>query len=451
VEKRGYIKLSLDRQHSATRVESATAGAVKADQIELRMIPASVVTGRIIDSRRQPVMGASVQLSRMYLQGNRTILSPVTRTSTDDMGMYRLFDLQPGRYYVSAFYQDQGSRLGLRESQDPSSKGSTEDYSVTFYPGELEAQDAAPVRTKPGQVLAGIDIQLRMNRSFRVAGVVTGLPANTTMAQVFLQPFQPGNLGPLRVCNPVPGSHSFEFSSVAPGAYLLRTEVRLGTEVFSARERIDVGAAPVNVELGLRPPFLVSGTVLADGPIPEGVQLRLHGLDTRFLGPIKPDINGRFEVPVLGPDSYAIDATDEKGMVYVKSAVLDNELIGVNGITIRDSRPALRLVLSGRAGRIEGKAVDAEKHAILNGLAVLVTAGQDAYRSYAAPLSEGGSFTFKSLPPGKYHIVCFSDLSSGTEATWDVQRKVSLIGAEIQVDEASKQQMVITSVQLDSQ
>jgi len=446
-EKRGFIRLSRNFRHEDGG-QPAAIGPARTDRMELRMIQQAAIAGKVWDSSGQPLTGAVVQVSHMYLQGRRTLLSPVAQVTTNDLGEYRIFNLTPGRYYVGAFYQDQGSRLGLRKR--PVTEGGaeivTEEYAVTYYPRNLEAEGATPVRARAGQALSDIDIQLAMARSFSVEGTITGLPPNAPMPPVFLQPFLVGGLGPLRVYTPGPGATEFRFRSVAPGTYVVRTDMTVGGQVLSAREQIVVGSAQVdNVALDLRPPFSIPGTVSVEegGTLPADLQLRLNGLDRRFLAPIKPQADGKFEVQVIGPDGYAVDGINPNGTAYVKSVALDYQPIGVNGISIRDPNHILLIVVSDKAGRIEGKALNSDQHPASGGVAILVASDPQDPRSYGASLSSEGKFELKSLPPGKYRISCFSDLAAPADATWDVQKKIRTSGKEITIAEGDKQQITL--------
>jgi hypothetical protein len=451
-EKPGFLKVSRGFLHKDVD------GAVGDEGIEIRMTPQAVVAGRITDSVREPLAGAVVQLSRMYLQGKRTVLSPVSQVTTNDLGEYRIFNIPPGRYYVGAFYQDQASRLGLRERPGAIAnqrETATQEYAATYYPGNSQPEAATPVRARGGQQLTGIDIQLSMANSFAVSGVVSGAPSNTPTMRVFLEPFQPGALGALRTYVPATGTAAFQFRSVAPGSYVVRTELTSGGQVLSARERIEVGSANVeNIVLDLRPPFLITGTVSveADDAMPKNLQLRMNGLDRRLLAPIRPRTDGTFEVPVMGPDSYAVDAVDESGTAYVRSVELDGQPVGVNGISIRGPNQILRIVISDKAGRIEGKAVDSNERPTGRGVVVLVGVDSpDDPRRYAAVVGADGSFLVQSLPPGKYRISCFSDLAVPGDATWDVQRRVRDAGRDVEIASADKQQLTLEATLADPQ
>ena len=70
-----------------------------------RLIPWSVIAGRILNEDGEPLPWAQVSaLREVYREGKRK-LSPELMVPTNDLGEYRLFGLQPGRYFVSAKYK----------------------------------------------------------------------------------------------------------------------------------------------------------------------------------------------------------------------------------------------------------------------------------------------------------------------------------------------------------
>jgi hypothetical protein len=71
--------------------------------ISFRLTPASTITGRVIDSTGEPLPGITVQALRSTYDatGKRT-LQPAGSARTNDLGEYRMYWINPGRYFVSA-------------------------------------------------------------------------------------------------------------------------------------------------------------------------------------------------------------------------------------------------------------------------------------------------------------------------------------------------------------
>ncbi len=461
VEKPGF--LSLTRRFGESEPGMSAAGRLplksseQLDDIRLHLIRQSTVAGRVTDSDNQPLVGAVVQLSKVYAQGWRSYLSTVTQATTNDLGEYRIFGLRPGRYYVGAYYHDQGSRLGLRKqalqgNRSEASEVYPKDYAVTYYPWGSDPKNATVLALRPGEVVGNIDIRIEMVRSYPVTGRVEGNPPGTMTSRVFLEPAEIGGLGPVRYSTPTPGTERFEFASVAPGHYRLRSETMIDGEMWTALENLIVGSSPVDdVVLSLQPSFSVAGFVSTDTgeAIPSGLQLRLLGLGRPFISEIKPDTSGRFETRVVGSDRYLIDANTTDGTTYVKSVTLDSQRVGVDGVIIGHPRQILRVVVSNKAGQIEGRVVDPDQRPVTSGLVVLAPANFADPSVYSTPVRPDGGFEIESLPPGKYRVSAFSDLGALSDATWDIQKRVRTSGHPFEVSESERKQLSVEATQAD--
>src|SRR5207249_3493581 len=82
--------------------------------IDFQMLPAGVISGRILDEQGDSLAGATVQAQTyQYVNGKPILVGvpqfssiaegvvPPIRTTTNDRGEYRLFWLPPGEYYIS--------------------------------------------------------------------------------------------------------------------------------------------------------------------------------------------------------------------------------------------------------------------------------------------------------------------------------------------------------------
>ena len=71
--------------------------------ISFRLTPAATVAGRVIDINGDPLAGVSVQALRStYDATGKRQLQAVGVAKTNDLGEYRLYWMNPGRYYINA-------------------------------------------------------------------------------------------------------------------------------------------------------------------------------------------------------------------------------------------------------------------------------------------------------------------------------------------------------------
>jgi len=98
----GILELHLGENEKPRAVQDARAGQQVAD-LAFRLTPASTISGRVLDSNGEPVPGVTVQALRSSYDatGKRT-LQPVASDRTNDLGEYRIYWINAGRYFVSA-------------------------------------------------------------------------------------------------------------------------------------------------------------------------------------------------------------------------------------------------------------------------------------------------------------------------------------------------------------
>src|ERR1039457_5277632 len=105
----------------------------KLESLAVRLHPTGVIAGQVSDEDGEAVQGLEVFALRIDFQpGGRKQVSASARTVSDDQGNFRMPNLPPGSYYVSAggLIEDPMEAVGLK--QGPT--GGVQ-YRNTFYPG----------------------------------------------------------------------------------------------------------------------------------------------------------------------------------------------------------------------------------------------------------------------------------------------------------------------------
>jgi hypothetical protein len=121
--------------------------------LNLRLVPFGVITGRILDEDGEPVEHVQVAVTRYG--SRRAQLSQAGAGQTDDLGEYRIFGLDAGKYYLSATYH----QLNLMATQDRTPEGGPDEgYAPTFYPGTSDRAGAVAINVAPGAHLRGLDV-----------------------------------------------------------------------------------------------------------------------------------------------------------------------------------------------------------------------------------------------------------------------------------------------------
>jgi hypothetical protein len=237
------------------------------DGLDLKLQPAGVVTGRILDEFNEPVAGAQVALVRLRsVQGQRR-LTPGRSTTTDDIGEFRLFGLLPGEWYLAASLNN----VQWRDTSDRSV------YLETYYPGTGNLAEARKLTIAPGQVVSTLAMTLQPVRAARISGMAydsRGLPlanANVIATQRFGERLSLGQTqaGP---------DGSFVIGAVPPGDYTLRAGLGLAENETAMVSLGVTGDDIAGVELMTAPPSLLRGQVMLNsttGTVPSPSTLRI--------------------------------------------------------------------------------------------------------------------------------------------------------------------------------
>src|SRR5215471_16332882 len=181
VSRNGYLDSAYGQRGSnGTGSSLSVESGQTLKEIRLTMVATGAISGRVSDSRGEPVANVPVQALKYSYQAGQRTLSVVKTESTNDRGEYRLFWLPPGTYFVSAstgaggvadifmFAPDTGGNRTIRISGNglvvngdrPTAEKLGEADAPVYYPGVPDSQSAAPVDVRPEADLAGIDFSL---------------------------------------------------------------------------------------------------------------------------------------------------------------------------------------------------------------------------------------------------------------------------------------------------
>ncbi|MBL8219665.1 MAG: carboxypeptidase regulatory-like domain-containing protein, partial [Bryobacterales bacterium] len=271
-----------------------------AKDIEFRLQPHAVITGRVLDEDGDPVQYAQVQLmSYRTMQGKRQLV-PSTGASTNDLGEYRVFGIPPGKYYLSVIQRERGMAFGgvdRSASQTPD-----EGYPTTYYPGTLDLSGATQLNIATGSMMQGMDVTLRKVRTFRIRGRVSGVAAGMRggnvsvmpkgVSEYFLFAYERTNTmwrGP---------SGEFELRGVRPGTYVVTAQGwEPPSKQFIGKETIDIRDSDVEgVTIAISPGVEVSGTLRIESDAPTEAKLEEINVALMPLHPGTPAIGNSAKV-----------------------------------------------------------------------------------------------------------------------------------------------------------
>ncbi|HEY2842180.1 MAG TPA: hypothetical protein VGJ09_00965, partial [Bryobacteraceae bacterium] len=339
-DRTGYVRETLSTPDGQTRLievvsEKNTGG------IELKMTPQSVIAGHVFDEDGDPLQSVNVEVWRYTYPRGRKQLTQAQNGSTNDLGEFRIANLPPGRYFVSATARRNAALQGIQDAGRGGRGGRAaqragggragqvevlEDYITTYYPNLADVSGASGLDLVAGSESRGIDIRLRKTRFHHVSGSVAGLPSasaapDASDAQAKAKAkgkgadgnfFNAGGGGVILSLTPRngggrqvatagmnPSDGTFEFQAVPPGSYYVVAQAPgPAQQRVTARVAVDVGNGDVNnVAVRLQPALSVSGKVIVDSTQPT---VRLSSMRLTFTpsdpGPGNQGRNGQTQL-----------------------------------------------------------------------------------------------------------------------------------------------------------
>ena len=442
-ERAGFVRAEYGasgRNRRGSTVSVAVGQRLK--DVEFRLTPQGVISGRVLDEDGDPVAGVNLTALRYgYVQGKRTLL-PASAATTNDLGEYRLAGLAPSRYYLSANHRP----------MPVFTRSSAEDgYAPTYYPGTADVAGAAPIQVIAGNQMRGIDIGLTRVRTVRVSGRVTNPAATaaTRNVMVFLMPREAGVRGFSSRNSTLAQEGKFEIRGVIPGSYTISAHWYEDGKRLTASQPVEVSAAGLDgVHLTMTPGFEVAGRVRVEGgtePGLSGIQVMLvPANEVTFATSLGGRVNteGKFVLSSVAPDQYRIQVAGLPEGCYLKAVRLGETGVLENSAVINPGAGPLEITISTAGGQAEGVVLDSGGQPAPGAVVVLVP---DARRRGQSELykiantSQDGRFSLKGIPPGDYKLFAWQDVEQGAWQDPDFLKPFENAGESISIQENGRQ------------
>jgi protocatechuate 3,4-dioxygenase beta subunit len=476
----GYINLAYGQRapnEPGKPVELADGQSLSG--IDFVLPRGSVVTGRVVDEFGDPVLQAQVQVLRYQYQpsGERALQPGGNTATTDDLGQFRIYGLNPGEYVVSATSRNQFLPMARFDSDLLAFGGQPQEgYAPTYYPGTANPAEAQSVTLGVGQELS-VQLQLVPARLSEVSGSVfdsEGKPVNGS--PVMLRPAANVFGGASRSAATTQDG-SFTIRNVAPGDYFIEVRPRprpggggrgaarqesSGTETEYASMPISVDGDITGLRIVTGQGATISGRVVFEGTPPAGnVRVRvvaqpassysiaLPGTAREADGMVGAD--GSFELSrITGPIFLRVTLTSADGgppptqtiNFMTKSVIVDGVDVADTPFdpTRRGRATNVTLVLTDKVTDIGGVVTDG-RGTPLEGAAVLVVPEslppgvsparfQRIFRS-----DRDGKFSVRGMPPGRYVAVAINSIDSSHQYDPEIAQRVRQRGHSFSVRE----------------
>jgi uncharacterized protein (DUF2141 family) len=373
-ERHGFLSATYGATRPGRPGTPVMLAAGQTMTVAIRMTRGGVITGTIRNTRGQPVPDLRVQVlnarSQVEPQSVSFAMAVSSESLTDERGVFRVVNLDPGEYIVAAIpfgpITGTGSVTRTVEEVDailatleragqtgslperpalpvPYSRPAAPTNAPIFYPGTPTLAEASRITLTAGDERAGIDFVVQPVPVSTIEGRVTASGASTKY-QISISSAGWQQLGMQSTAAPRlsdgGSANLFRYTNVIPGRYRILARgnptwandlppgVIFGdaAAMLYGEVTVDVGAGDVSdVELQLRPGARLVGRVVFDSAaaarpgfgqlrvsaIPDAVGAVVRGSTTmgdafREARHAVPDSSGHFEIAGLAPGRYRV-------------------------------------------------------------------------------------------------------------------------------------------------
>jgi hypothetical protein len=416
------------------------------ESLNIRLVRGGVITGRIIGTNNEPVIGIPVKVIRTKTPDGKILpfLQSFDRF-TDDRGIYRVFGIPAGTYIVAA-----GG--GLRFT--PIVTGFEQD-ALTYFPAATR-EGATEIVLHNGDEETGIDIRYRGEQGRSISGTVEtpeqGSGDILYSIGLTLSSFSTGNIEYTQYIQAAPGENGFELAGLSDGRYILSgvknsignalsanmTVTVNGSDVSGIKLRL-VPTGGVDGRLVLEPPPLVdqcksSSTVsfneflIGTQPEREKAKAGIAPFPIVSGGPAVPNDKGEFKLNDRVAGSYhfgfeppgdqwfirsiQFSAPEEASVRLAAPKVSDTTPAGY-AFTLRTGERKSGVIITASPGgaAVRGRLVPAAKgqripeHVLLSLVPVETDTQKNPLRFAESFARTDGAFYFNKLAPGNYYII----------------------------------------------
>lgn len=415
----GYLTLQYGqrRPREAGRKLVVKDGETVGD-IDMALPKGGVLMGRIDDELGEPMPGARVEAIELrYIRGRRVAV-PARITTTNDVGEYRLSDLEPGIYQVRA------SAIDVWESDDGRN---TLTYAVTYFPGVTMRDAPQTLQVNIGQEVGAIDMKLVAGP----AAVITGIVEDTSG-----EPIAGATVNLSRATRTVGGAlfstqgagsartdarGMFEFTKLAAGEYIAHS----GGQSDAANVPLIVNEGESrHVVLTPRRAATLTGSVVTDEEKPATFAPGRMRVVPVAADPesVLPSFTAAFEQSVAANWTFKLSNVD--GQYLFRAAGLPDEWM-VKSVTLggRDvtdvpvsfvrGQPdieGLQIVLTRNGAHVTGQVVDASGAPAGDNTVIVFSEDRATWTPAsrfikATRPDRAGQFSIAALPAGVYFVV----------------------------------------------
>lgn len=452
VERTGLLEVDKRNHRSPGTALSFEPGKDVTDLV-LRMLPAAVIVGHVLDEDGDPMPRTDVSVLRYAYTLGRRQLETAAAGTTNDLGEYRIPELLPGRYLIVASPTPDFSNLAKGPSAKTEVKQETA-YVPTYFPGTTDRTQAAFLELHAGDENS-VNFNLAPSPTFHVRGFLANFNPRDGSAVLMLRP---KDLNAEFTAAQVDKDGKFEISHVPPGLYALTTMTGNADAPQIAQQPLEVTNSDIN-NLKVLPlgGSRIRGQVRTESDHAVDLSSLLillrssdHETGNTFVGGadgsptlarVKRD--GSFELKDVPAGNYSIlvEGSAKIPDFFLKSAKAGASDVTDSGLTVGGGSYSLEVLLGSGAGRLDGIVADADNHPVADAVVVAVPGGNhhDRLELYAKGVTDQhGRYSVISLTPGDYMLFAFESVEEGSYYDASFLKPYEEHGERVHLDENAK-------------
>jgi Carboxypeptidase regulatory-like domain len=450
VSKSGFVSLSYGQRRplqAGTPLQLADGQQIKGIQFTLPR--GSVIGGRVLDEDGDAMPGIMVRVMRyQYQQGERRLTAAGT-AQTDDRGMYRVWGLMPGDYYVNAVMRGGGfggfgnfsgpgpggfmGRGGGRGLPGGGNEQDQTNYAPTYYPGVPSSNEAKPITVGLSQEVLDINFSMQLVKIARITGHVAN-PDGTmvTSGNVNLSPENtPGRGNQLGVNfgGRIDWDGAFTIANVPPGRYVLRARADDSLIPLFAAQPLSVNGEDLSdLNVVLSAGATITGSVSfmpGQTPATDLTQVRIiaPSTDQSDFGTqpnARVDKEGRFTLNGISAGSHLIRSGGNTRDWILKSVTIGGRDVTDTPVPVRSGETLSNVVVvfTDKLSEVTGMVTDEAGAAMPDFTVLAFPTDSTLWRPQARQImtarpDQMGNYRIRGLPPGEYYVVTVDPTEQG--------------------------------------
>lgn len=453
VEKSGFLRTNYGAHRAAgPGVPIELMGEQTRSDLDMKMPPEGVISGRVTDDHGEPARSCSVSVLRRAWMNGRSTVVPYRTSETDSDGNFRASELSPGRYYVRADCLAGHMRSGRQPILVDREGNVIRTRQVATYFGDsTSVENASVITVQSGQEASGENIQIKKEAVYQVSGKLLA-PAGESAAgyRLLLSPENAGFFFGQAGNAKVKADGTFELDNLPAGSYQMH--VFHGSHGTSLPTPLDVNGDVQNFVAVVPPPIQVRGRIRIEGqpstPV-SAMSVHLIGSEAMFGGTAQVEEDGSLKFENVTPDQYELSLYYPGETAFVKSVrVGDREMPGKT-VDLTHGLGAIEIVVSLNPGKLDVAVSkqDTETNQEVPAEAVnVVLVPEVRSRAWQSGVVMGstdkqGKYTFKDVAPGTYLAFASDGIEAAQWADPEVAKALESHGVAIEIGEKETKQI----------